>query len=77
MFKEVTVDGLSKTEVKMLLLENNISILRSMVEKHRIILLEAQNDLDVLLEIMEETLDERDAEIFGQPVMEFLESLAT
>ena len=70
------MDGLSKTEVKMLLLENNISILRSMVEKQSMLLIEAQNDLDILLEVMEETLTDRDSEIFGMPVMEFLESLA-
>ena len=70
------MNGLSQTEVKMLLLENNITILRSLIEKQSMLLIEAQNDLDILLEVMEETLTERDAEIFGMPVMEFLESLA-
>ena len=70
------MNGLSQTEVKMLLLENNITILRSLIEKQSMLLIEAQNDLDILLEVMEETLTERDAEIFAMPVMEFLESLA-
>ena len=68
---------MDKTEIKILLLENNVSILQSLVEKHRIILLEAQRDLDTLLEVLEETREEREREMFGEAAMLWLEHLAS